>query len=52
MTSIIVTAYIERLQIQLEQADGSNWAALMASIVTATGRIAGPCCKKETPPVA
>jgi len=30
MTSIVVTAYIERLQTQLEQADGTNWAALMA----------------------
>jgi hypothetical protein len=30
MTSIVVTAYIERLEIQLEEADGSNWAAFMA----------------------
>ena len=29
MTSVIVTAYVERLEMQLEQADGSNWAALM-----------------------
>ena len=30
MTNIIVTAYVERLVRQLEEADGSNWATLIA----------------------
>jgi hypothetical protein len=29
MTSIVVTAYIERLRARVEQADGSNWAPLI-----------------------
>ena len=37
MTSIVVTAYIERLQIKLEQADGSNWAGLITQIKKLTG---------------
>jgi len=47
MTSIVVTAYIERLQIQLEQADGSNWAALMASTKKLTSGARGYV--EETP---
>jgi len=41
MTSIVVTAYIERLRTQLEQADGSSWAALIANTKKLTGGARG-----------
>ncbi len=47
MTSIVVTAYIERLETQIEQADGSNWAALMANTKKLTAGARGYV--EETP---
>jgi hypothetical protein len=47
MTSIVVTAYIERLRNQVEQADGASWAALLANIKKQTAGARGYV--EETP---